>query len=986
MSILNFFILIFFLKSLHVSDVKQKNHILSPDSLLYYYDHCLYQKGINWYRSHQDHLSENTWAYCLALKTAGNCYKAIRKYDTAEVLYKRSLQCSKKFRHNPDFLVRTYANLGALQNIRGKHDHTMKYYNKALKTLYSQQENLFPQLFFQIGIHYDNIYQLDSALIYYHVAEDSVMSIFGEGSAELHGILLGKANLYYKKGEYEKAKTVYQNALSLIEKHPYSKVINVNQLRLYRNIALCHKKLKQYREALSILLSAERKAMSPQSIYRISKIYSDIGYLYCYLNKYDSAQIYFEKSIQVPEETDTLSLAIACRKYGNFLLIYKNDIPGSHKYYLTAKKYYESIYGRLNEGMISIYTCLGTIEAYRDSSMNALEYFQLALKCIDTSLNQKDFAANLSAGYPPSLKILDIVLRKIYDIDQLLAGKNYKDLYLCNCLLENLDYYTRGFERLILDKTLMTDQINQYRTGLRKYINKGMRVAWELYKITGKPEHISKGFELSEKARSLILKAMFYKQNIGKRLPKKLAKQEEELRNTISLTGKMLRAMDQNESKEHQDSLRSVFVNLLRKHEKIMGKIRKKHPGYFSMYYTHTPSIAEIRTKLAEEEVMIEFFVADSSLYSFVLSRDTLMWHNIFLNSELQNEIHSQIIFTDIDHENRITQEKYQNTALKLYKILIEPAIKNSNATKLLIIPDGKLCFFPFEVLLTRKVNAENTYRDLPYLIRNYTLSYNYSAMFISKKTADHRQKANLAILVPDYCKLPDGSITFLTPIKKALQEANELKEMMNGRLIHPAEMSIGQLKQKIKNYGMLHFVAHTMLNAQNPLYSKLVYSNCPDDTTGVQDLFAIDICNMQLNAQMAVLSSCNTGYGKMVSGEGIMSLAWAFRYAGCHSIIMTLNAIEDNSARIIMLAYYKNLEAGMEKDEALRQAKLKYLETILPSKSHPKYWAGIISIGDQSPVFSKANGYSYMIWIPVACCLILMIIFHRSLFRKLFK
>ena len=107
----------------------------------------------------------------------------------------------------------------------------------------------------------------------------------------------------------------------------------------------------------------------------------------------------------------------------------------------------------------------------------------------------------------------------------------------------------------------------------------------------------------------------------------------------------------------------------------------------------------------------------------------------------------------------------------------------------------------------------------------------------------------------------------------------------------------------------------------------------------------------MNFNAEMVVLSACNTGYGKLYTGEGAMSLAKAFAYAGCNSVVMSHWAAEDRSTSDIMQLFYKNLLNGDNKDVSLRKAKLAFLQTGDPKRLSPAYWNNFVVTGDVRPI-----------------------------------
>jgi CHAT domain-containing protein len=158
-------------------------------------------------------------------------------------------------------------------------------------------------------------------------------------------------------------------------------------------------------------------------------------------------------------------------------------------------------------------------------------------------------------------------------------------------------------------------------------------------------------------------------------------------------------------------------------------------------------------------------------------------------------------------------------------------------------------------------------------------------------------------------------------------------------------------------DYNILHLAMHTRMNDDDPMMSNLVFSQS-NDTLNDGRLYAYEIYNLQLNAQMAVLSSCASGFGNMLKGEGMMSLARGFIYAGCPSIIMTLWQVSDNSSADLMTSFYKYLKKGKSKQEALRLAKIKYLNRSDDLKANPYFWSGFVCIGDGSPIYRKSAYY----------------------------
>jgi CHAT domain-containing protein len=118
----------------------------------------------------------------------------------------------------------------------------------------------------------------------------------------------------------------------------------------------------------------------------------------------------------------------------------------------------------------------------------------------------------------------------------------------------------------------------------------------------------------------------------------------------------------------------------------------------------------------------------------------------------------------------------------------------------------------------------------------------------------------------------------------------------------------------------------------------------------------------MVLHAQLVVLSACETGAGQYVAGEGVFSLARGFMDAGVPSVVMSLWQVNDISTSELMPLFYRHLAQGLPKDEALHKAKLEFLKTSDPMKTHPFFWAGFVLLGDNAPV--KEGESRWYIWM----------------------
>ena len=315
-----------------------------------------------------------------------------------------------------------------------------------------------------------------------------------------------------------------------------------------------------------------------------------------------------------------------------------------------------------------------------------------------------------------------------------------------------------------------------------------------------------------------------------------------------------------------------------------------------------------------------------------------------------------------------------------------------AEGSKVIVIPDDILEYVSFDALVTQLPDEKGcTYKKLDYLINHHVLTYGYSgSLFFAPKKSGMRSKKVLAI-APDY-KKHAGTLTdstednsrdidkYLYPLVNSEEEVNYALKIYGGKKIVGKDATESNFKAQAGDYSILHFAMHTILDDENPLASRLIFAN---DDDSLQDGFlnTYEIYTLDLNADLAVLSACNTGSGNISNGEGIMSMARGFIYAGVPSIIMTLWAVDDYSSTYIVKKFYDGLKEDKDKDVALHDAKLDFLRNSNQLNSHPYFWAAYVQIGDTSPI--RSSFLSQALITGVVSLLIIIFLFAYFVYRK---
>jgi CHAT domain-containing protein len=209
-----------------------------------------------------------------------------------------------------------------------------------------------------------------------------------------------------------------------------------------------------------------------------------------------------------------------------------------------------------------------------------------------------------------------------------------------------------------------------------------------------------------------------------------------------------------------------------------------------------------------------------------------------------------------------------------------------------------------------------------------------------------------------------------LVELEGAKNEVYFLEQTYKGQFWMEALATEANFKNSSENYAVVHLALHGLVNNRMPMKSGLVFT---EDGDTIEDnlLFAYELSNLNLNTNLLVLSACSTGDGSYQKGEGVLSLGRGFMYAGASSILTTLWQINDQSTQKIMQYFYQNLYEGMDKDVALQQAKISYIDEANGVIAHPVFWAAYVLIGDTGTVaiYSK-NSFAWR-WLPIGLVLV---------------
>jgi CHAT domain-containing protein len=404
---------------------------------------------------------------------------------------------------------------------------------------------------------------------------------------------------------------------------------------------------------------------------------------------------------------------------------------------------------------------------------------------------------------------------------------------------------------------------------------------------------------------------------------------------------------------------------------------------------------------LDEKTVQLEYSLGTDASYLFAISKHDFLTAPLPPASLLTNQVMA-LRETVAGRPDRMGLSNYVQKARALFEDLVLPANRLLRGKQsLIIVPDGVLHYLPFEALLQSDGGRRAPQLDLhqlPYLVRDFSISYAPSATVlinlrnVNPTTAP--RKAFLAFGDPLYGRAEpdqrepirrafrsafgDGKPWDLQPLPESRHEVERIatlypRERVEVFLGDRASEENVKAGDTLSQYRFVHFAVHGLLNENKPQYSGLVLSLPTDvpDPKGKESGRAVagnstspasapevkraatedgllqvyEIFNLKLNANLVVLSACESGLGKETRGEGLVGLTQAFFYAGTPSLMVSLWKVQDKSTAALMVRFYRHLNnPAVGKAQALRQAQLEMIRS--EDYSHPYYWAGFVLTG----------------------------------------
>lgn len=807
--------------------------------------------------------------------------------------------------------------------------------------------------------------EYNKAIPYYEEALKRASVLFGAETTEMARMMIYLGHCYNYTGFQERSMAILERALAIQQKKT---IPNQEEIAgTYMALGSCQQTLKKYENALAYYEKAVELRLKINSP-RLAYAYSKMGQICLENLDYGKSLDYFQKESEVltfHKLVNGSTYAFNCRDFGLAYLGLK-EYEKSIQWLEKARLLFQGPDQAENSGMgMGLDQCYIVFHIGRAKSASGAyeEALQLFLE------NQKMLHRLFDSEYP-----------LLYESNAEIAH-TYAQLYL-KTKQDSFLTQSRAYFRLA-KKGVESQLHNEIYQGSERMVLADARSYFEraigtellyLNNHPDDPEALENAWQFSEAMHSYLLFSSTQEANARHfaGIPDSELSRDSLLREDITSLEKKRQSLIEH-GYELTDSLVLVLsIQISAKKEaaqQLHTFFEKRFPDYFCLKYENqTSSLAKTQKLLSSKQTLLEYFTGDSSIFVFIVQREDSRVFELPRDFPLDDWIKQlregiSNYYTAKQKEPgqyEKTVHQYADAAQKLYEKLIAP-IADSLTPEIIIVPGDGIANLPFEALLSAAPKDVGNFNTYPFVVRQHSVQYAYSATMLhqmSDRTHLRTPSGELLAFAPFF---EEDTASLALRLQRddairlgfsALPFSGEEVFRAKKRCLEPSKVLTGKVATKQKflemagQFKVLHLATHGKANHLAGDFSFLAFAS--EDGKTENGLLSVgELYNLSLNADLVLLSACETGIGEQQRGEGVVSLARAFAFAGAKSIVASLWSVNDKSTMQVMDNFYAGIKSGQSKNIALANAKLEYLAQNPGLASHPFFWAGFVGVGD---------------------------------------
>ncbi len=804
-------------------------------------------------------------------------------------------------------------------------------------------------------------YKLDNSLLnmsqQYLYLKDAKQQLY-----YLDKVIKGNRKNRFTYKAYNKLALILKNNGDYFKALQYLKIIidsydNYNDIKIlsiaYKNAILIYSLVENLTESdieTIFLYSEEFEKKNTDNIKNI-QVYNNLARIYKKIGNYEKATEYLKKS---------LDLALQYKEHERIAKAYANiaALHSEFNNHKLAKEHYDKALEitKNHVTIADIYFNQGFyLQTKRTLDKNTL--YDKAL-CIVLGISNM----STSIKFLPTINNIKESPYKIDILSYLIEKAN--NFVLAYEEEQNPDYLKYSQSTLyLIDQLVSLIRFESTNNNSKLFwINKGVDSYMLGVKVSYLLDDKESAFYFMEKNKSLLLL-----ENLNATQEKaKLNILDSILQREFNLRYSILSLEDKRRKSPKDKALTDLYLEKENTYIHFLDTLRKQHPDYFnSKKEPEILTLKDARSKyVSSSSNYMEYILNDDAGYGLFCDENSSILFEIQDAPKLLKELESlkELMNRPIVYEK--DNKAYNDISLSIFKKIFpfKDALQSISNKKLTVVPDYKLKNLPFEALTT-STNTENTTYN--YLIgNNVEISY-YQSASVFKQIEKKERKAEKQLIGFAPIAFSDAS---LPSLERSETEMKGISSLLPTTLLTRDQATKEAFVSSLNDYDIIHINTHAGIDDDNVPW--IAFSN---EKMQLNELYGISN-----QANLVVLDACKSASGKLLKGEGLMSLSRGFFYSGSKSVIASLWNVNEKSNNEILVSFYKGIKEGQTKSKALHNAKLNYLNNHQNSELSPYFWSSLILTGDATAIEINDTSYAYSIMMGIV--LLLLVLFFSKI------
>ena len=893
------------------------------------------------------------------LESLGNVYFKTNRHARAKIYFTAALHA---YGDDSPQAVNTLLSLASVFSEQGKYDTVLIYVNEA-RSVHQKQASPSAEKMAVIldrrGVCLTKLGQYSAATIDFQEALQLFYRLAQVKPVKLGTCLKNTGDCYLEIGDTETSAAYFQQAVSLFPANSFEMAGLLNSIGLlHYNRDEMVPAIDTFRRTVALLWDNS----SPAYTQARASALTNLGSCLMSMNEWEGAAYYFRRAQRDFQSLGDRSRQMAAGSHLGFCLLEQGAIAEAERCFLKLIKSNPAN----QPANFSVWFHLGDLYERREMFAQARSAYLSALNCVSGTGPLADIP------FPEECALAYSALAKLWYTTATEGG----------------GIQALGYADAAIDLVESLKQLAQSEPGtveIQNNLSEPCNIAVNICLRLGETDirYKEAAFVRAGRYKSNFLRRMALR-SLMQGAPLKEAEMQQVERDIVIIQRKRFEARRLGQSITTADE--QALGALLRRQFDLKKEMSVKSPGFYQVAYQHTaPSVREIQQQLTSEEVLLEYQWTNEQIAIFVVKKDTFeVFTEIRIDSVAacvqrlwkyysQSPVLIPSLQADSIHSRAVSAAHFLN------ETLLKSVTADTGKT-LLIVPDNLLCYLPFEALIRLPGANPGKYWTHRYV------NDDYAVLYAPSSGAFWQNHAKPAIEVTDFMAFapvfhPGGS---LDSLENNASEAREVAKITGGGLLEGADATKSAFLNQTLHCNVLHLATHGILNSHHPEFSFLAFSRSTD-TTDYERFYVSEIYNAKIPVDLAVISACHSAGGKLYRGEGLISLAHAFMYAGARNVAASLWSVDDATSPLLMAGFYESISEGKGVPLALAVAKRNFLHSH-HQKSHPYYWAGFVGWGNAGEnailISSTKNSQTYW-WSAIILLVAVLILFFSAALRK---